>query len=69
MKQSRFAIADELMKLIGRITGIFRQHARTKQQARFWSDVREGQEEAATSAAVPGDPGPEETLRHRRREV
>ena len=46
MRLSGFAVADELRRLIHWIETIFRQRARTKQRARFWSEVHAGQKEA-----------------------
>ena len=61
------AVADELRRLIRRTATIFRQRAQASRRARFWSEVHEGEREAATNAADPVDPRFEQTLRHRRR--
>ena len=53
----RITASDELQSLIRRVVAALGQRRRQKQRARFWSEVQEGQREAATNAGGHAGPG------------
>jgi hypothetical protein len=63
---SPVSVSEELRRLTRRVIALVGRR-RTKQRARFWSEVQEGEREAAEKTGDHAGPGIENTLRHVRR--